>query len=281
MVRPHPLPRLAFLQDALEFPALLVVEDLFDLGLAFTQHGSVILPEIVEDGLHLLLLDCREVEFALHAREIEFPAGGGIEGRLVQEVMHAEIHGHRSRRRAAQEHQRQRDHAGNLGIPRSGEARFLEEIRAHRWSSWPACFPAPRRYRRRANPAAPSPLRETGPWGIRFRGKPDSCPAPPASKATQTLIAARRRNPGQRTRQRRAQPDGGPPAASPAHKTPAPAPDPLLLGTRRTTGRPAACRPLPGGTTHSCSGAPRYPAEPPASACRTGTPQGSPSLPHA
>src|ERR1035437_8699430 len=218
------LSRLPFLQNPLEFPALLFGEDLFDLGLAFTQYSTIVLPEIVEDGLHLLLLDRREIEFALHPREIEFLAGRRVEGRLVQEVMHAEIHGHRSRRRAAQKHQREGDHASDFGIPRSGEARFLEQIRAHRWSSWPACFPAPRRYRRRANPAAPSPLRETGPWGIRFRGKPDSCPAPPASKATQTPIAARRRNPGQRTRQRRAQPDGGPPAASPAHKTPAPAP---------------------------------------------------------
>src|ERR1035437_5949954 len=250
-----PLP---FLQNPLEFPALLFGEDLFDLGLAFTQYSTIVLPEIVEDGLHLLLLDRREIELPLHPREIEFLDGRRVEGRLVQEVMHAEIHGHRSRRRAAQKHQREGDHASDFGIPRSGEARFLEQIRAHRWSSWPACFPAPRRYRRRANPPAPSP-----------------------SKATQTPTAARRRNPGQRPRQRRAQPDGGPPAASPAHKTPAPAPDPLLLGTRRTTGRPAACRPLPGGTTHSCSGAPRYPAEPPASACRTGTPQGSPSLPHA
>src|ERR1035438_9719385 len=117
------LSRLPFLQNPLEFPALLFGEDLFDLGLAVTQYSTIVLPEI------------------------EFLAGRRVEGRLVQEVMHAEIHGHRSRRRAAQKHQREGDHASDFGIPRSGEARFLEQIRAHRWSSWPACFPAPRRYR--------------------------------------------------------------------------------------------------------------------------------------
>src|ERR1039457_7488620 len=65
------LPGLALLQDALEFPALLLVENLLHLGLAFAQYGAVILPEIIEDGFHLLLLGGREVEFALHAGEIE------------------------------------------------------------------------------------------------------------------------------------------------------------------------------------------------------------------
>src|ERR1035437_4163085 len=225
---PH-LPGLAFLQDALEFLALLLVENLFHLGLAFAQHGAVILPEIIEDGLHLLLLGRREVEFALHPGEIEFPTHGGIEGRLVQAVMHAEIHGDGSRRGAAQEYQRQRDHTGDLGIPRSGEARALEQIRAHRSSSWPACFPAPGRYRKRANPAAPSRLRATGRWGIRSRTRTDSYPAPPASAARETPIAAQRRNPGQRSPQKTARPGGGPPDASLARKTRAAAPVPLPL----------------------------------------------------
>src|ERR1035437_7876124 len=180
----NPLPGLAFLKDALEFPALLLVENLFDLGFAFAQHGAVIGPEIIQDGLHLLLLGGREVQFALHPREIDFPARGGIEGRLVQAVMHAEIHDDRSRRGATQKYQRQRDHAGDLGIPRSGETRFLDETSAHRSSSWPACFPAPGRYRRRANPAAPSRFRGRGRWGKRSRRPPDSCPAPLASPAT-------------------------------------------------------------------------------------------------
>src|ERR1039458_6992728 len=86
------LPRLAFLKDALELLALLLIEYLFHFSLAFAQHGAVVLPEIIEDGLHLLLLGRREVEFALHPGEIELPAHGSIEGRLVQVVMHAEIH---------------------------------------------------------------------------------------------------------------------------------------------------------------------------------------------
>src|ERR1035437_7420762 len=134
---PH-LPGLAFLQDALEFLALLLVENLFHLGLAFAQHGAVILPEIIEDGFHLLLLGGREIEFALHPGEIELPTHWGIERRLVQAVMHAEIHGDGSRRRAAPEHQRQGDHAGDLGIPGSGPTGFLEQVRAHRGASWPA-----------------------------------------------------------------------------------------------------------------------------------------------
>src|SRR5450759_371417 len=136
-----PLPRLPFLKDALEFSALLVVENLLDLDFAVAQHGAVILPEIAEDGLHLLLLGRCQVEFLLHPREIEFPAHGGIEGRLVQAIMHPEIHGDRSRRGAAQKHQCQRDHAGYLGIPRPGKAHLLEQLRAHRSSSWPACYP--------------------------------------------------------------------------------------------------------------------------------------------
>src|SRR6202142_1821938 len=175
------LPRLAFLQDALELLALLLVENLFHFSLAFAQHGAVVLPEIIEDGLHLLLLGRRKVEFALHPGEIELPADGSIEGRLVQAVMHAEIHGDGSRRGAAQEHQSQGDHAGDLWIPGSDPTGFLEQVRAHSWSSWPACFRAPRRSRRRANPAAPSRLRARGRWGIRSRGKPDNRPAPPAS----------------------------------------------------------------------------------------------------
>src|SRR5450759_1269975 len=88
-ILPHKsLPRLPLLKDALEFPALLLVENLLDLDFAVAQHGAVILPEIAEDGLHLLLLGRCQVEFLLHSREIEFPAHGGIEGRLVQAIMH-------------------------------------------------------------------------------------------------------------------------------------------------------------------------------------------------
>src|ERR1035441_7400092 len=65
---------LAFLKDALELPALLLVEYLFHLGFAVAQHGAVVLPEVVEDGFHLLLLSRREIQFTLHPREIQFPA---------------------------------------------------------------------------------------------------------------------------------------------------------------------------------------------------------------
>src|ERR1035441_6170525 len=82
-----PLPKLLVLQETLEFSALLLVEDLLDLGFAFAQYRAVVLPEVIEDGLHLLLLGRREVEFPLHPREIEFPAHGGVEGRLVQTVV--------------------------------------------------------------------------------------------------------------------------------------------------------------------------------------------------
>jgi len=96
-------------------------------------------------------------------------------------------HRHRSRRRT------HRNTSVNVIMqatwdPRSGEARFLEEIRAHRLSSWPACFPAPRRSRRPANPAAPSQLPATAPW-VFASWETDSA-SPPASPATQTPTAA-------------------------------------------------------------------------------------------
>src|SRR5260370_41206582 len=77
---PHKRPLAFFLEDVLEFSALLFVENLFDLGFAVAQYGAVILPEIVEDGFHLFLLNRSEIEFALHPVEIKLLTSRSVEG---------------------------------------------------------------------------------------------------------------------------------------------------------------------------------------------------------
>src|SRR4051794_3121534 len=64
------LPGLVVLEKAFEFPALLFGEDLFHAGAAIAQHGAVVLPAIVKDGFHLLLLRGREIQLAPHPRKV-------------------------------------------------------------------------------------------------------------------------------------------------------------------------------------------------------------------
>src|ERR1035437_10384794 len=132
---PGPLLFLVFLQQALKLPALVFVEQLLDARLAITQYGAVILPKIVQNGLNLLGLRRRQVQFLAQAIEVEDLAGRGIERRLMEPAVNAEIHGQRARGRAAQEKQSQRHRTGKLGVPGSPGGHPLEETNTHKLSA--------------------------------------------------------------------------------------------------------------------------------------------------
>src|ERR1051326_2877917 len=86
------LPGLLLLQEALELLALCFGEHLLHAAAAVADHDPVILPQIVEDRLHLHGFFGRQLEFLLDAGEVLRLAGRGIEGGLMEMGVRAEAH---------------------------------------------------------------------------------------------------------------------------------------------------------------------------------------------
>ena len=153
---------LAFLQDPLEFAALIVVENLFDTRFPVAQHGSIVVPEIGQNGAHLFGLRGRQIQFAVHAIEERGLALGRIEGGRTGAVVDPEVHHQGAYRRAAQKNQRQRHAAGEPGVPKPLRCSSFQNANAHRMSALPACYRTRKRCRSRARPVEPECCRARG-----------------------------------------------------------------------------------------------------------------------
>src|SRR5262249_33245379 len=146
------------LQEAFEFDALLVIQQLIHPLLAVAQHGAVILPEIIEHRLDLLRLDGRKVQFSLQPFEVERLARSRIKHRGARPVMDPEVHPQSARSRAAEEHCRQGHNTNNLGIDSPHGGTVQQTSADHRPLTLRAYYLEPARTRMRESPAVPAGL---------------------------------------------------------------------------------------------------------------------------
>src|SRR5262249_59711753 len=162
---------------------------------AIGDYHAVILPQVVQNRLHLGRLRRSQIQFLLNAREVGRLTVGRIECGLVQPGMRAQAHYHGARSGAAQKDKRQRHYTDQPRIPGAKISGALQPIRAHSWSSWPTWPHGPVRPQMKATPAAPLPRREMVRPETRFRATPGSRRERPTPKATRTRRAYRTPDP--------------------------------------------------------------------------------------
>src|SRR5205814_10730002 len=94
-------PSALLVEQPIEFPLLIVVQDSQDSRFSIAQHIPVVHSEIVEDDRHFLGLFGGKAEIFLPALEPDLLAALGVErDRAMHPFMGAQIHGYRSRDRA-------------------------------------------------------------------------------------------------------------------------------------------------------------------------------------